>query len=120
MDFNSHVELYDEHCYRYVKQNLFKILYVNNSNVFMYRIHMDVKSNETTNQENKFRKNAFPQARWSIQSMNFSCINAEICSWTQQPCPVAQIEFLGAPQINHELTTNRDYLLNFVLLGSVI
>jgi len=80
MDFNSRVGLYDEHCYRYLKQKFIKILYINNSDVFTYRTHTDVKSNETTNQENEFRKNAFPQARWSIQSMNFSCINAEMCS----------------------------------------
>jgi len=36
----------------------------------MYCTYTDVKSNETTNQKNEFRKNAFPQARWSIQSMN--------------------------------------------------
>jgi DNA-binding CsgD family transcriptional regulator len=45
MDFNSRVELHDEHCYGYAKQKLIKILYINNSNVFMYRTHMDVKNN---------------------------------------------------------------------------
>ena len=35
----------------------------------MYRTYTHIKSNETTNQENEFRKNAFPQVRWSIQSM---------------------------------------------------
>lgn len=80
MDLNNRVELYDKHCYQYVKQKLIKILYINNSNVFIYRTYTNVMSNETTNQENEFRKNAFPQARWSTQSMNFSCINAKICS----------------------------------------
>jgi hypothetical protein len=63
MDFTSHVELCDEHRHRHVKQNLIKILYINNSNVFMYCTYMDASSQWRTEGRGLGGSNPLPKFR---------------------------------------------------------